>query len=397
MVDTSTRLPAELRRARVAVAVLFFANAFAMANIVPRYPEIRDALGLSNSALGLAIAAMPTGALVAGLLAGVLSGRFGSGRVAVWCMVGAGLVLPLVSVVGGWAALAAVLFTMGALDAWADAASNAHGLRVQRRYGRSVLNSFHGVWSVGAVAGGVVCSALIGFGVPLTSHLPLVGLVIVSLALAARLHLLAGPEASERDQESASSLPSAPRAAWPVLRMVVLGCLLLAACAVEDIPSSWGAALLLDSYGAPAGLAGAVFVAFQAAMTVGRFLGDRITDRYGHVAVGRAGGLLITLPLALALPFDSVPVLIAAFACAGLGTATLFPSAVHAAGNIPGLRSEHGIAIVTWCSRLGFLTVPPLIGVLSDLLDLRVAVGTAIVFGLLVLLLSGALVHRDRR
>ena len=48
----------------------------------PRYPEIRADLGLSNAALGTAIAAFPLGALVVGLLAAPLIGRFGSAKVA---------------------------------------------------------------------------------------------------------------------------------------------------------------------------------------------------------------------------------------------------------------------------------------------------------------------------
>ena len=66
--------------------------------------------------------------------------------------------------------LAAALFMAGACDAVTDVAQNAHGLRVQRLYGRSIVNSLHGVWSIGAVLGGLMGSAAVGLSLPLHLH-----------------------------------------------------------------------------------------------------------------------------------------------------------------------------------------------------------------------------------
>ena len=85
-----------------------------------------------------------------GLFAGALIARFGSGRVAtVTGTATAGLVLG-VGFAGSWAVLALAFLVMGAFDATMDAAMNAHGIGVQRRYGRSILQGFHGMWSVGS-------------------------------------------------------------------------------------------------------------------------------------------------------------------------------------------------------------------------------------------------------
>ena len=145
---------ARLRRARLAVAACFFVNAVLYANLVPRFPELKASLGLSNTALGAALAALPLGALLAGLSSAWFIRRFGSARVA-----SAGLFLLAVAVWGAaaapnWPLLAGALLFAGALDAIVDVAQNAHGLRVQRLYGRSILNAFHGIWSIGAVTGG---------------------------------------------------------------------------------------------------------------------------------------------------------------------------------------------------------------------------------------------------
>src|SRR4249920_2568861 len=124
--------PRQPQLARLAVAAVFFANGALFANVIPRYPEIRNELGLSNAALGAALAAFPLGALVAGLFAAPLIQRFGSGRVASAGIVALALALVFVGLAPSWAALAGVLFVAGAIDAVTDVAQNAHGLRVQR-------------------------------------------------------------------------------------------------------------------------------------------------------------------------------------------------------------------------------------------------------------------------
>ncbi|CAA9246627.1 MAG: Membrane protein mosC, partial [uncultured Blastococcus sp.] len=83
MTDTRTAAPGrELRRARGAVAACFFLNAVFYANLVPRLPEIKADLGLSNAALGAALAALPLGALLAALSSAPLIRRLTSARVA---------------------------------------------------------------------------------------------------------------------------------------------------------------------------------------------------------------------------------------------------------------------------------------------------------------------------
>src|SRR5699024_1798611 len=81
--------------------------------------------------------------------------------------------------------LALSLLMAGACDAITDVAQNAHGLRVQREYRRSIINSFHAVWSIGAVLGGSMSALAIALDVPLTVHLGLSGLIFSVVAVIA--------------------------------------------------------------------------------------------------------------------------------------------------------------------------------------------------------------------
>ena len=235
----------ELRRARAAVAICFALNAIFYANLVPRLPEVRDDLRLSNSALGLALAGLPLGALVLGPAAAVLVRRYSSGLVASYGSVVLAIGVAAVAVAPNWPALAAVLMVVGGMDAIVDVAQNAHGLRVQRGYGRSILNALHGLWSLGAVAGGLLGSAAAGLGIPLDRHLGAMAVVFGLVALWIARWMLPGTD----DQATTEPVTDRPTAGGrsarrsAVIALALLGTLAAAAAFVEDSASSWSCLL----------------------------------------------------------------------------------------------------------------------------------------------------------
>lgn len=383
----------ELRRARFAVAACFFLNAVFYANLVPRLPEIKADLGLSNASLGLALAAMPLGALLAALSSAALIRRFTSARVATWGLVLLGVALFGVAIAPNWAALAGALLVAGALDAVIDVAQNAHGLRVQRLYRRSILNAFHAYWSIGAVCGGLLGSAAAGLQIPLAAHIGTSTVVFGLVAVVAYRLMLPGDDDADREPEPERATGSTARAGrrTAVLAMAALGVLGVCGAVVEDAGASWSALYLRTELVAGAAIAGLGFVALQTAMTIGRLTGDRVVDRFGQRRVARVGGAVIAGGMGLALAFPSVPTTLAGFALAGLGVATLIPAVYHAADELPGLRRGTGLAVVNWLLRIGFLLSPPVIGVLADATSLRVALLAVVVAGLGTVLLAGAL------
>jgi MFS family permease len=384
-------VPRELRRARLAVGACFFLNAVLYATLVPRLPEVKADLGLSNGALGAALAALPLGALLAALFAAPLIRRLGSGRLATGGLVLLAVTLWTVAAAPNWGALAAALLVAGALDALVDVAQNAHGLRVQRGYGRSILNAFHGIWSIGAVAGGLLGSAAAGLGVPLGVHLGVSAAVFGAAALAAARLVLPGPDTADAPGTEAPAGRPRVRRRSAVPLMAALGVLAACGAFVEDAGSSWSAVYLREDLGAGPAVAGLGFVALSAAMTVGRLTGDRVVDRFGQRAVVRAGGALTAVGMGLALAVPTVATTVGGFALAGLGVATLVPAVYAAADEVPGLAPGVGLSLINWLLRIGFLVSPPLIGVLADVVSLRVALSTVVLAGLGALLLGRVL------
>jgi fucose permease len=299
-----------------------------------------------------------------------------------------------------WIALAAALLVAGAMDGITDVAQNSHGLRVQRLYQRSVLNSFHALWSIGAVIGGLMGTAAAGLGVPLAVHLSISAVVFAGVAIGAYRFLLPGPEPVEIVSAPSVSTETSPvRVAHRYAKFGVIGALAIIAAAgalVEDAGSSWSAVYLTGSLDATASVAGLGFVSLVAAQFVGRLIGDRVIDRFGPRTTAIVGGLIAAIGMGTALAFPSVIGTIVGFGAAGFGVATVIPTAMHAADELPGFTRGTGLTIVTWLLRLGFLLSPPIVGAVADSAGLRTGLLVVPLAGILIVFCSPVLAKRLR-
>jgi MFS family permease len=381
------------KRARWAVGVLFLTNGAIFASLLPRYPEIKADLALTNAQFGLAVSAFPLGALIAGLTAGILIRRLGSARTGIAATALAAVSILVAGVAPTGVLLATGLFLAGAMDSIADVAQNSHGLRIQKMYGRSILNSFHAVWSIGAVAGGALGALAAEVALPRLAQLGVSAVFFSLLALGSRRFLLAGPEPdamAEPEHQPGQDF----RVPGFVARCGVLAALVLIAASgalVEDAGSTWSAIYLSGSLSASPFVAGTGFIALQGSQTVGRLLGDRLVDRYGQRQIARTGGVIVFLGMGTALLLPTVAGTIAGFGLAGLGVATLIPAAMHGADEMPGLRPGAGLTIVSWLLRVGFLVSPPVVGAIADYSTLRQGLLVVPLAGLLVMLSSKVL------
>ncbi|CAJ1502978.1 MFS transporter [[Mycobacterium] burgundiense] len=377
------------RQARFAVAVLFLTNGAVFANLVPRYPEIKADLQMTNTLLGLSVAAFSSGALLAGWAAARLIRRFGAAPVAVL----SSLLLAALTVVAAAApspaVFAAALFAAGAVDAVTDVAQNAAGLIVQRDYRRSIINSLHATWSAGAVAGGGIAAAAIALQIDRVAQLAGTAIVVAVLCLLCYRRLPGGPADEAAQPARRHDRPAPSGAVW--VPVAALAALALAGAFVEDAGSSWAAVYLREDFGAPAAVAATGFVAMVGLQFIGRLLGDRLVDRFSERTVVRAGGLLIAAGMGAALAVPNVPMTIVGFGLAGLGVATAVPAAFHGADNLAGLRPGTGLTVVSWVMRVGFLLSPALVGVLADAVGLRFSLLLVVAAGLAVALLAATL------
>lgn len=436
--------PERLRRARLGAALLFLVNGAVFANLLPRLPQIKDAFELSNSVYGFVVIAFPLGSLLAGTAPAPIMRRWGSGRTAVMGSVAIALMILLAGVSGGIGggllvllAYIVPLMLAGMLDAITDTAQNAQALDVQRAMGRSILNSMHALWSLGSVIGGLMGTAALALQVPLAVHLAISGILfsaeavfagtrVLTMEEVARVRPLAessaqqdalpadGPEpaqdlpglseqdapgvaaaAHEPSSGAASAATASPGSAGParraVLMLLLISVVSITGVMVEDLGQNWSALYLSQVLEASATMAGLGLVALMCAQFIGRLLGDRMVDRLGHVTMARLGAVGTAAGLGLVVAAPAPAAAVAGFFLAGLGSATLVPSAYHAADLVPGLRPGTGLAVVSWLMRGAFLSLSPFVGVVSDALGLRLAFLVIPVAAVLAVLAAGHL------
>lgn len=392
---SDVRRSPELIRARAGVSLVFLANCLGFANLVPRFPEIVEGLGLSRSAFGQAVAAAGVGALVAGLAASWLISRLISAKVASLGMLVVALALLGAGLARSWLVLAICLLVVGGTDSIVDVAQNAHGLRVQRRWGASIVTSFHASWSLGAVLGAAMGQALAGAGVGVGTHMVLTAVVLLVLSTGPLLAgwFLPGHDRADREPDEIKEFDNAPqvrpatssRRVGPVtiLVLLVVGLLCAASMFPEDVAMNWSS-LLLSEQSAGAGHVGLGLVALQGTMIVGRLVGDRIIDAVSQRAVIAWGGALVTLGMSIALLLSSVPGTLLGMAISGAGCAVAVPVTYSAADDVEGLPPGLGLTIVSWLARLAGLLAPPVVGRLGDDHGLWVALAYGLLGGLIM-------------
>ena len=159
---------------------------------------------------------------------------------------------------------------------------------VQRIYGRSIINSFHAVWAVGAIFGGLIGAGAIAIHMPRTTQLLIVGAVFSVVVVIAYPYLLRGRDHDDHPAAKWAGGGGPGLAGYATLVALVL--IAIAGATVEDSGTSWATLYLRDTLGAPGALAVFGYIALVGFMFVGRLIGDRLVDRFGERAVVRAGG-----------------------------------------------------------------------------------------------------------
>ncbi len=356
-------LTAADRRGRRAVTLAFLVNGLAVASFLVRVPNVRDELALREATLGLVLSGLAVGVVLGLVLSGVLAARHGSRRLTLGGAVVMIALLPFAGLAPDPVTLVVLLVAIGISGATMDVGMNAQGVGIERAYGRSIMLGFHGAWSVGALAAAVIGSAAMGLGVSVAAHLAAISVVLVVLILVAAPHLRV---------EDRVAAPSGPRFALPRGPLLPLAMIAFAAALGEATAADWSGIHLADQLQVAPGQIGWGFVASTAAMTTIRLVGDRLVRRVGPARVVVTGGAFATAGYLTIAVSSSLPLTLVAFAAVGGGLGVTVPLVFAAAGtrsSSPGA----GVAAVATVGYLAFVIGPPVVGLIADLIGLRVS------------------------
>jgi len=309
---------------------------------------------------------MAIGSVLALPVAGWLVGRLGSRVTTAVAALGLCLTLPLPVVSPTIPLVVLALALLGASNATLDVAMNAQAVAVEARYGRPLMSSFHGLFSLGGVAGAAGASGAMALGLGPVVHVAAVAVAAAVVVVRSLAGLVTPP------------MPAGPTGAVfvrPPAALLGLGLLTFCGLLAEGAVGDWSAVYLQDALGAPGAVAATGFAAFSLTMAAGRFGGDRLIGRFGARVVLRVSSGLAASGLAAALLTGRPGAAVVGFGLVGLGLANVVPILFGAAGRVAGVPAATALAAVATTGYCGYLAGPPLIGVAAEVAGLASALG----------------------
>jgi fucose permease len=358
-----------LRRARIGVTATFIVNGFTAGTFVARIPDFKEILDISNGTLGGSLLFVSIGVFLALRPAGKSAAKYGSNPVVFWATMALAfscvLVGALLSLQWFWVSL----FLLGFSIATQDVAMNAHAVVVEQRAGRRLMSTFHGMFSVGTLIGGILGGLFSQWEVtPLNQSYLLMALYIIAAFVVRPLYLPADVDKHD--------FSTGPRAKHPFI-FWILGFFGLFAAISEGAAGDWGGVLARDAFGATPFISTLPYIVFCTAMIIGRFSGDFLAHKFGASLVIASGGIISGTGLSVGLVVGGIPAIMVSWFLLGIGLSVVIPLMFSAAGTLASTKyagviaPSEAVAKVSGVSYFGFVIGPPLIGFIADVIELR--------------------------
>ena len=345
-----------------ATRVVFFITGFGNSAWAALVPFAKARAGISDGALGLLLLCLGIGSIVTMPVAGAFAAKFGCRRVIVAAALVVATTLPLLATLSALPSLVVALMIFGAGIGALDVAMNIQAIIVERGSGRSMMSGFHGLFSVGGIAGAGGMAALLSAGAsPLAATLCVSLGVVVALAVSTARLLPYGA----RNEGPAFAIPHGI--------VLFIGTLCFVLFLAEGAVLDWSGVFLTSIRHMSTSYAGLGYAAFATTMTIGRLAGDRIVDRLGQRRVVLVGGLCAASGFIVAIAVPSWQVALLGYALIGAGCANIVPVLFSAVGRQRAMPENVAVPAITTIGYAGILAGPAGIGFIAHLTDLPTA------------------------
>lgn len=387
---TRNPISTALRRRRLGVYWIFAINGLAFATWMARLPGLRDNLQVTTAEVGLFLLGGAVGALSGLALSSHIIAALGSTRTIAWFAI-----VALIAV-GGVGALSAIwpsliiamaaMFVFGVGTSITDVAMNVEGAEVERDLERTIMPWFHALFSLGTALGGGLAALASSLGIGVEFHFVVIAVSLIGPVLYS-VHLMGGTSARSDASPSTpgTSGVKSRLSVWAEGRTVLIGIVALSMAFAEGSANDWLALAMVDDRDYTNAEGAMWFVLFTGSMTLGRFLGVPLIDRFGRVPILVGSALAALVGLATIILIDNPVVGVFAVIAWGLGSALGFPVAMSAAADDP-QRGAARVSAVATIAYGAFLIGPPLIGALAEFTGILTAlwvVAAVIALGLL--------------
>jgi MFS family permease len=364
---------------RIAVSAYFFLAGLCFFSWDSRIPNIQTKLHLNNAALGAVLLGLPAGLLVSLPLAGWLVARMGSRPIAMAAAVLYACTLPVLGLVAAPWQLVACLFVFGMGGNLLNISMNTQAIGTEALYGRTIMASYHGLWSLAGFAGSSLGNIFIAMGwSPWEHFLVISGMALVIVVMGSG-HLISADGGGRSGQ---------PIFAWPDRSLINLGIIAFCSMICEGSMFDWSNVYWQQVVLPPKVLMGLGLTAFSFTMAGGRFVGDTLATRWGIRRMLQVSGGLTATGLMVAILFPYLLPVLAGFLFVGAGVSSVVPLVYSAAGRSRVLSPGVALAAVSTIGYLGFLFGPPFIGFIAQASSLRVSLGLIALLGAMIALMA---------
>lgn len=360
---------------RIACAIFYFISGFGYATWASRIPTIKQQLHLNDAQLGSVLFALPIGLMLTMPITSKLLTYYSS---RVIMLIGS-LVLTVVLIAIGltnniWQ-LIVILFCFGSARNLLTLSINTQGVAVQNLYTKSIMATFHGIWSLAGFAGAAFGLLMVYFNVAPIWHFLIVGFVLTLITFLTINHTYYQQPIPETRK---------PVFSLPDKYLIKFSFICFACMACENTMYDWSALYFQKVVNPDKTMATASFVIYLIAMTSGRFFGDKLVTKIGIKTVLKFSGMFIFsgLMLAVLLPF-SISV-ISGFILVGFGVSCIVPMVFSLAGKSKSMNSSSALASISTIGYLGFVLVPPFVGYISEMASLRLSFGIIAFLGIVI-------------
>lgn len=374
------------RAYRIAISCFFFIQGLTFASWASRIPDIKNSLQLSDAELGAILLSLPIGQFFALALSGYLVTRYGSRIVLITTSVLYPATLLLIGLASVPLALIVALLLTGFFGNIYNIAVNTQAVGIEALYGRSIMASFHGLWSLAGFTGGLIGTFMIAQELSPFQHYWIINGTTLLLTLVFVGSTL--PRDAKTDQSKPKLFVKPDNA------ILILGVLAFSCMICEGTMFDWTGVYFDKIVKTPKELTQLGFVAFMSTMAGGRLIADFLITRLGARRMILISGCMIFTGISILVAFPYVIPSIAGLLIAGFGVSSVVPLAYGLAGQSKTMPAGQALAAVSSLGFLGFLIAPPMIGFISQGYSLRLAFGLIALMGLAVAFLSGKVRQR---
>jgi hypothetical protein len=338
------------------IGFLFATSSLLFGIWVAAIPGVKYRLGFTDGSLGLSLLLSPLGAITGVMVSPKIFSKISVGR---W-MLNSYIVLSGVVVLEINAMNRPVfwlsLYLFGLLGFLNGVAVNATVNIMEKKYNRFMMSTCHGMYSLGGAVSAGLAVAFFSLHIISGIQIMIVASVIIVVILSSKNLLLANRDIIHSG--SGLKLPSLP--------ILGLSFICMVSFMSEGCVADWSAIYFKEVLHSPKALVSLGYAGFSIAMTLGRLNGDALLSKIGSKKIVIVGSLIAATGFITVVLSSIVPIAIAGYILIGFGCCCIVPVLFRASGNIPGVSSLEGFAMITTGGLIGFLTGPSLIGFIAE-------------------------------